>query len=224
MKVVKKIAKWIITIILIPIVYFLVALILTYIPVNNEKEFSENNKSIYLNSNGVHLNIIIPKDLLAVKLLDGLKYSKNDNYFSFGWGDKNFYLNTPTWNDLTFSNAFQALFFKSSTVIHLARYPGIKEDWVEIKVNQHQLDKINQYIYKTFYFDSLNKKILLDNKGYSYNDDFYEAMGSYSCFKTCNSWVNTGLKESDIRACLWTPFDFGLLNMYKTNEMLNNTK
>ena len=215
MKVIKKIVKWIIVIILIPIVYLLVSLILTYIPINNGEENSEKNKSIYLNSNGVHLNIIIPKDHLNSKLLDGLKHFKNDEYFSFGWGDKNFYLNTPTWSDLSFTIACQALFFKSSTLIHLARYSVAKNDWVEIKVNQNQLDKINQYINKTFYFDSLNKKVLLNSKAYSYNDDFYEAIGSYSCFKTSNSWVNTGLKESDIKACLWTPFDFRLLSMHK---------
>lgn len=215
MKVVKKIVKWIGVIILIPVLYLLISLILTCIPINNEEGHSAKNNSIYLNSNGIHLNIIIPKNQLDSKLLEGLKYLKNDAYFAFGWGDKDFYLNTPTWNDLTFNNAFQALFLKSSVLIHLTRYSTVEEDWVEIKVNQNQLDKINLYIYKTFYVDLSHKKIILNNRGYSYNDDFYEALGSFSCFKTCNSWVNSGLKESDIKACLWTPFDFGLLNIHK---------
>jgi len=215
MKIVKKVVKWIFIIILIPIVYFLISLILTYIPLNEVAQYSEKNKSIYLSSNGVHLNIIIPKDQMDIKLLNGLKYFENNKYFSFGWGDKKFYLNTPTWSDLTFKNALHALFLKDSTLIHLTRYSTIQETWLEIKVNQNQLNKINQYIYKTFYFDSQSKKILLNNKGYSYNDDFYEALESYSCFKTCNSWVNSGLKESDIKACLWTPFDFGLLSIHK---------
>lgn len=215
MKVFKKIVKWIITITLIPVVYLVISLILSFIPINNKEEYSEKNKSIYLISNGVHLNIIIPKNQLSSKLLDGLRYFKNDNYFSFGWGDKIFYLNTPTWGDLTFKNAYRALFLKSPTLIHLTRYSTINGDWAEIKVNQYQLNKINQYIYKTFYFNSLNKKILLNSKGYSYNDDFYEALGSYSCFRTSNSWINSGLKESDIKACLWTPYDFALLSMHK---------
>ena len=215
MKMVKKIVKWIIAIILIPVVYFLVALILIFIPINDQEENSAGNKSIYLHSNGVHLNIIIAKNQLPSNLLDGLQFSENDNYFAFGWGDRNFYLNTPTWGDLTFNNAYRALFLKSAALIHLTRYSTAQVDWVEIKVNQDQLNKINQYIDQTFYLDSLNKKILLINKGYSYNDDFYEAMGSFSCFKTCNTWVNSGLKASDIKACLWTPFDFGLLYMHK---------
>jgi len=215
MKAIRKIAKWIVITISIPITYLFVSLIPTFIPVNNEKEYSEKEQSIYLNSNGVHLNIILSKNQLYPKLLDGLKYLKNDNYFSFGWGDKKFYLNTAEWSDLTFSNAFQALFLKSSTLIHLTRYSSIEKDWVEIKINQNQLININQYILKSYYSDSLNNKVLLENKGYSFNDDFYEALGTYSCFKTSNSWVNTCLKNADIKACLWTPFDFGLLWLHK---------
>ncbi len=215
MKIIKKILKWIFVLILIPVVYLLVSLILTFIPVNNSDNDIEKNSSIYLNSNGIHLDIIIPKNQIDSKLLNGLNYSKYDTYFSFGWGDKNFYLNTPTWNDLTFNNAFKALFTNGSTLIHLTRYSAIQEDWVEIKVNQDQLYKINQYINKTFYFDTIDNKILLNNKGYTNNDDFYEALGSFSIFKTCNSWVNSGLKKSDMKACLWTPFDFGLLIMHK---------
>ena len=215
MKMIKKISKWILAFFLIPVVYLLVSLILTFIPVNNEEEYTEKNKSIYLNSNGVHLSIIIPKNQIDLKLLNGLIYFGNDNYFSFGWGDKNFYLNTPNWSDLTFNNAFKALFINSSSLIHLTRYSTTSNDWTEIKVSQNQLNKINQYIYKTFYFDTLDKKVVLNNKGYSNNDDFYEALGSFSCFKTCNSWVNSGLKDSNIKACLWTPFDFGLLYIHK---------
>ena len=63
-------------------------------------------------------------------------------------------------------------------------------------------------------------KIILKNKGYTSNDDFYKAKGNYSCFKTCNSWVNTGFKESGLTSCLWTPFDFGLLNKYQIENLI----
>ncbi len=210
---VKKIMKGIITIVLIPVAYILFSLLFTFIPVNNV-QYSDNNESIYLTSNGVHLSIVVSKNQLNGEILEGLKYSDKDKYFAIGWGDRDFYLNTPTWSDLTFNNAYKALFLKTPTLIHITRYSTTKGSWVEIKVNQNQLNKINQYIYESFYIDAQNKKILLNYKGYSYNDDFYEALGSYSCFKTSNSWVNSGLKESGIKACLWTPFDFGLLRIH----------
>ena len=212
---VKRITKLIITIVLIPVLYLLVSLILTFIPVKGDTDNAEENKSIYLNSNGIHLNIIIPRDQIEPNLLAELNYDADDHYFSFGWGDKHFYLETPTWVDLSAKNAFRALFLKSPSLIHLTRYSTTKKDWVEIKVNQSQLNRIQQYIGDTFYYDPLDKKIILKDKGYSNNDDFFKAMGSYFFFNTCNSWVNTGLKRSNIKASLWTPFDFGLLNMHK---------
>ena len=63
--------------------------------------------------------------------------------------------------------------------------------------------------------DQNGNKILLIGKGYTTYDEFYEAKGNYSCFKTCNSWVNSALKESNLKACYWTPFDFSVLNKYK---------
>ncbi len=214
MKRAKKIVKGIIIIMLIPGLYILASLILTFIPINNKK-LSDTNEFIYLSSNGVHLSIVLSKKQVDGKILDGLNYSENDRYFAFGWGDRDFYLHTPTWSDLTFSNAFKALFLKTPTLIHSIRYTTMRRSWVEVKVTNEQLKIINQYIYESFYIDAQNKKKILNNKGYSYNDDFYEALGSYSCFKTSNSWVNSGLKESGVKACLWTPFDFGLLRIHK---------
>ncbi len=134
---------------------------------------------------------------------------------SFGWGEENFYLNTPTWNDLTFGNGFRALFLKSSTLIHLTRYEQKRNDWIEIKVSEMELKDLNSYIFDSFKTNNDGSKIMLENKGYSINDDFYKAKGNYSCFKTCNSWVNSGFKQSGLKPCLWTPFDFSLMNKYK---------
>ena len=68
---------------------------------------------------------------------------------------------------------------------------------------------------RTFILNEKGEKILLKNKGYTSRDDFYKAKGSFSFYKTCNSWVNTGFKKSGLKACLWTPFDFGLMNKYR---------
>ena len=134
---------------------------------------------------------------------------------SFGWGDENFYINTPTWNDLTFSTAFKAMFLESSTLMHVTRYKQKQSGWVEIKVNELELKKLNNYLLNNFEVNQKGMKIILQNKSYSSIDDFYRSKGSYSCFKTCNSWVNIGFKDSGLKSCLWTPFDFGLIKKYQ---------
>ena len=115
MKTVKKILKWITYFLAIPIFYLIISLILTTITIEKSEDTSENNIGIFLNTNGVHLEVIIPKRVMDTNLLKGLVLNENEEYISFGWGDENFYINTPTWNDLTFKNAFRAVFLKGSS-------------------------------------------------------------------------------------------------------------
>lgn len=215
MKVIRKVAKWIAYLLAIPVTYLIVSLVLTWITVNKTATNEGELKEVYLNTNGVHLDIIIPKQHLSEELKSGLLFSDNDDYLAFGWGDENFYVNTPTWADLTFANAFNAMFLKSTTLIHLTRYRGKAEKWRVVKIDDTRLAKLNEFILDSFKTDEAGAKILLPDQGYFSNDDFYKANGSYSCFNTCNTWVNDAFKASELKACLWTPFDFGLLNKYE---------
>lgn len=218
MKTIKKIIKWILLVLAIPIIYLIVALISSLITVNNTDTEGDNTETIYLSTTGVHMNIILRKKDMHKSLMKGLVHSPSDNYFSFGWGDEDFYLNTPTWADLKFRTAFNALFLKGSSLIHLTRYIDTQSYWLEIKISKLELNKINELILQSFSTDINGNKMLLMGEGYYNNDDFYKAKGSLSCFKTCNTWVNTIFKKSGLKACLWTPFDFGLINKYKTNS------
>ena len=215
MRIGKKIIKWILYFLLIPTTYVIISLILTSITVDRKSNSENSEKLIYLNTNGVHLDIVIPIENIDILVLSGIEYNRNEKYLSFGWGDENFYINTPTWGDLTFSNAFRAIFLESSTLMHVTRYKQKRSDWIEIKVTESELRKLNNYLLSTFEVNESGMKMILKNKGYSSIDDFYKAKGSYSCLKTCNSWVNIGFKESGLKSCLWTPFDFGLMNKYE---------
>ena len=215
MKLLKKGLKLLFLVISIPVTYLLVSLILTYIPVNANVE-SKRTHSVYLSTNGIHLDIIIPIKNANKKLLKGIKRLPNENYLAFGWGDEEFYLNTQTMSDLTIKTAFSAMFLKTQTLMHVTRYRNTRKDWVEVTLSNAELDALNTYILQTFQIDNHGYKLQLEGQGYSYRDDFYKAKGSYSCLKTCNSWANSAFKESRLKSCLWTPFDFGLLNMYKS--------
>jgi len=214
MRYLKQLFKYLFYLLLVPIFYVLVSLLLSAIPVNKTQNQASQNKHVYLTTNGVHLDIVIPVAHLSQKLKDGLVIGRNTNYLAFGWGDENFYLNTPTWGDLTFQNAFGALFLNSSTLVHVTRYNNSRQKWVKVALSEAQLQKLNANIQNIFKLDSNKSKQILNGKGYGFEDDFYKAKGSYSIFKTCNSWVNTTFKQSDLKACLWTPFDFSLLNKY----------
>ncbi|MFI1772091.1 TIGR02117 family protein [Thalassobellus citreus] len=213
MRMLKKVSKYIFYVLLVPISYLLVSLILMSITVNKNNEDSDLSNTIFLNSNGVHLDVILPIHHINKELLKGL--NMNDNrYASFGWGEENFYLNTPTWGDLTFKHAFKAMFLKSNTLIHLTRFNTKSDNWVEVKLSENQLKKLNQYISKSFVLNEGDSKIMLKGKGYTSSDDFYKANGNYSCLFTCNTWVNSAFKNSGLKSCFWTPLEFGLINKY----------
>lgn len=213
---VKKVIKYIFYLLLIPFSYLIVSLVLSAITIDRKEDINSiPDNIIYLASNGVHLDIVIPKESIDSTLLSHLIHKPGDNYLAFGWGDEEFYLNTPTWADLSFVIAFKALFLNGPSLIHITRYRKTQNHWIEVKLTESELRKLNIYLYQTFDLNKNGEVLLIKNKGYSSRDNFYKAKESFTFYKTCNSWVNTGFKQSGLKSCLWTPFDIGLMNKYR---------
>ena len=214
MRTVKRVLKIIGIFLCFPLFYLIAAIICSYIPVNT-KEVKDANYDLYLSTNGVHLEIVIPKENLSPFLLNNLEHQDKEKFVSFGWGDKNFYAHTPTWKDITFSTGFKALFLNTPALLHVSRYKKFKASWIPVRVNQEQLKLLNHYIEESFVKDNYSNPALHPQPGYWKQDNFYTAKGYYTCFYTCNTWVNQALKQSGIKASLWTPFDFGLLSLHQ---------
>ncbi len=212
-KVIRIFSLTIVILLLIPITYSIISLGLTY-NIISPKEVLNKEKVIYLNSNGIHLDIIIPTESIECYLTKNLSITSKEQYISFGWGDKNFYLNTKTWNDLKFSNVCTALFLKSETLMHVTKHSATDPNWVIVPLSEKQLKLLNTYIYNSFNVNVTGKKTILPTS-YGLHDNFYLANGSYSCLKTCNTWVNNAFRYAGLKSCLWTPYDFGVLSLYK---------
>lgn len=206
-KLLKRVMLIFISVILI---YFLVALVASNIS-TSPKEYSNKKQKIYVATNGVHSDIIVPVGLLSNELKSRLLLDNSSNYLAFGWGDKGFFINTPTWGDLTFSVAVKAVFLESPTAMHITPYNKIKAEWKHVSLSEQQLLIINKLLYNSFKTDKKENFIAIPDYSYGMNDRFYEALGSYSCLFTCNTWTNSILKASDVKTAIWTPFDFGVL-------------
>ncbi|MEN8250418.1 MAG: DUF2459 domain-containing protein [Bacteroidota bacterium] len=215
MKWMLRIFKAILIIVLIPVIAYGTSLILAAITINSSSGKGENPEKIYLSTNGRHIEIILHKDDIEPSLLMDLQFSDVEEYFSFAMGDSNFYLNIRTTENLTLKSTFEILFQKSSALIHLTRFKSIQSHWVEVKLTKSELMKVNELILETFKADENGNKIILPGASYGSNDNFYKSSRSYTCCYTCNTWANSIFKESGLKSCLWTPFDYGLLNKYK---------
>ena len=212
--------------VLVSVLFFIVfylstAFICARISVNDVVS-KEGNVTVYIKSNGVHTDLVLP---VKSRKLDWSKIfpyantkgkDSTSKLLALGWGDKGFYLNTPTWGDLTLSTAFKAMFGLSTSALHTTYLDTIQVSGTckKILMTQNEYDLLVRYIKRTISTNRGKSIFIPTNAVYGTNDAFYEASGSYHLFSTCNTWTNRALKYSNKKACFWTPFDTGILNQY----------
>lgn len=225
-KILKRTAKVLLYIVLFLGIYVLAGLLVPFIPVNKNKDYqSPNDLTIYIMSNGVHTDIVVPVKTEWMDWTRYISYADTDlkdssyAYVGIGWGDKGFYLQTPTWADLKFSTAFKAMTGLSSSAIHATFYKNIVPDssTVAINISKEDYRDLTQFITQSFDLDDKGGSIHIPsvNDGYGDMDAFYEAKGSYNLFYTCNTWSNNALKAAHQKAALWTLLDKGIFRHYR---------
>lgn len=223
MKSIKFILKFLLAIIGLLLIYGISAVVFSIIPVN--KNQSENNKeyTIYIKSNGVHTDLVLPiktdlKDWSEKIKFENIKSKDSTHhYLAFGWGDKGFYLDTPEWSDLKFSTAFKAAFNLGTSAMHTTFYKQIQEteNCIKIEISKEQYQKLITFIEASFQYDTNGNPIFIEATTYGKNDSFYEAHRTYNLFYTCNTWANQALKKADLKAAFWTPADKGIFYHYQ---------
>ena len=206
------------------LLYLLFAWLLPFWKVNSSYTHAQEGIEIYVQSNGVHTDIIVPVHHPLYNWSAFLNTSHclvpqdNASYISFGWGDKGFYLDTPTWSDLTFSTAYKAAFGLSTSAMHVTWFeqsPTVSESVKKIVVTEQEYRQLCAYIRESFQTYNNQPLHIHTTAHYGNNDAFYDAHRTYSFVFTCNTWANSALKKSGQKAALWTPFDKGIFYHYR---------
>lgn len=200
-------------------IYLFVSILLGFIPVNTGFRQPGNGIEIFIVSNGVHTDFVLPieNDLINWRsFFNPLEFGQGmeiASYIAFGWGDQGFYLNTPEWSDLRPKTAFVALFLPSRSAMHVTlwNHPQTDSHTIKIRVSGKQYLKVINYITNSFLLDQEGRPVRLDHPGYGDHDLFYESNLTFHLFRTCNVWTNKGLTQSGIRTSVWTPFDRPIL-------------
>ncbi|WP_312750735.1 TIGR02117 family protein [Epilithonimonas hominis] len=204
--------------------YVILGLLIPCIPVRAKKTDDPKVVELYILTNGVHTDLVVPVkskyiDWSSKLPFENTKGQKTDfDYIAFGWGDKGFYLDTPTWAELKFSTAFKAAFWLGDSAMHCTYYKKMQvgDDCKKMMLTEKQYQQLVRFIDSKFDKDASGKYILIKTDAvYGSNDAFYDARGSYNFTYTCNTWANNGLKASGQKAALWTPTDFGIFQHYK---------
>lgn len=178
----------------------------------------------YIKSNGSHVDLVMPISTNHYNWMNHLSFEHiehRDSLFTwvaFGWGDRSFYLNTPTWGDLTFSTAFKAAFWLSTGALHVSYYQELNPSvrCHPIRLNEKQIIALYEFILNDFSLNTSKTPIhIATDMNYGPRDCFYESKKKYSLFHTCNTWVNDALKSASAKHCLWTALEFGVMDLYK---------
>mgnify|MGYP003432114716 FL=1 len=223
MKIIKKLLKYTAIFVLSLMTYLLIVTLLSFVSVN--EDFAENQKEIpiYILTNGVHTDVVLPLKSEHYDWTNQLKpeHTKAKDstyqYAALGWGDKGFYLETPTWADLKTSTALKAASGLSSTAMHVTFYKDLKESnsCKKLQISSDNYKKLILFINESFQTKSGEFLKIETDAVYGKHDVFYEANGSYSLFYTCNSWANQALKAANQKAALWTISDSGIFRHYE---------
>ncbi|MCA8829366.1 TIGR02117 family protein [Hymenobacter pini] len=184
---------------------------------------SENTVEAYILSNGVHTDLVVPVRSAQIDWTQLVPYTDTPaadssmQFIGFGWGDKGFYLDTPTWAELKPSTAVKAMFWLSTTAMHTTFHhrPTVGPDCVQLRLSKAEYARLITFIRNSFQLDAQGQPQHIQGHSYGQHDAFYEAKRTYNLFYTCNTWANNGLKVAGQKAALWTPFDFGIFWHYR---------
>jgi uncharacterized protein (TIGR02117 family) len=164
---------------------------------------------VYIESNGIHVGLVVPKVAAGVDWRDWApgadladpRYEGYD-HLAIGWGDKAFYLETATWADLRPRTLLAAARGSDATLMHVEHVPEPRSggDVRSVLLRPEEYRRLAAYIRAS----AAPQRIR--HRGYDANDVFYSARGHYSAVRTCNAWAGDALRQAGVRVGRWTPF------------------
>jgi uncharacterized protein (TIGR02117 family) len=196
--------------------YVLAGLALAMVPRNPGWRAPAAGVTIWIEDNGVHTGIVMPKlaagidwrgDFPARDLPDP-RYAGYD-HVAVGWGERAFYLGTPTWSDVRLATVLHAALGSADTLLHVEHVPrptaGDHVRAVTLSPRQYRL---------------LAARIRASRgrggaiAGYERYDVFYPGTGRYDALHTCNAWTSDTLADAGVRVGWWTPFANGVMRWF----------
>ncbi len=192
------------------------------IPQNNdvdEPARASDGIEILVETNGTHTSIVVPV-VTAIKdwrtsfpsaaMPDA--YGRVPTHLAIGWGEREVFLNVPTWGDLKATTALRIATIGGDALMRVSHYvrplPGPNHR--PLRVSAQQYERLVAAIEQPLpdLPAGKDREIL---KGTYADDAYYEAAGTYSMANNCNSWVGETLARAGVEMGAWTPFAGGVM-------------
>lgn len=174
----------------------------------------EPTVAILIGTNGVHTEIAMPlvtteKDWREDFPVSDIEASSRDyTHVAVGWGERKFFLETPTWADVNPVTVVRAM-VGGEGVLHVAHYvrPAPTDDYRVMHLRPEEYRTLVDVISAQL-APAATREVL---PGYASHDVFYTARGTYHIGNTCNQWTSDQLAAAGVRIGTWSPFSGGVM-------------
>jgi uncharacterized protein (TIGR02117 family) len=210
------IGRFVAALVLLVGMYLLAAWIGSSIPRNGDWHQPESGGVVIaVETNGVHTALVMPlvtpaKDWRKTfPLADVARPNRPYTHVSISWGEREVFLDTPTWWDLSPLLVLKILTKGGEGLEHVAFYvrPGASETMRPIRITDAQYTRLVQAIEARL----PQGQPLVKHAGYGGSDVFYDAGGRYTAVNTCNQWTGNRLADAGVRVGRWTPLDSSVM-------------
>ena len=174
--------------------------------------------TIFVETNGVHTALVLPKYTAqkdwseAFPVADLGNPARPYTHVSVSWGEREVFLNTPTWADLSPLTVLHIIGLGGEGLLHVAHYvrPDPADDIRPLRLSAAQYATIVRRIEAILPPGPIGEP-RRHYPGYGNYDAFYEARGRYTAANTCNQWTSDTLAAAGVRTGTWTPFAGGVM-------------
>ena len=169
---------------------------------------------IMVGTNGIHTELVLPlvtpeKDWRQVFPAADLAVPERPfTHVAVSWGEREVFLNTPTWWDLSPMTVLRIIGIGGDGLIHAAHYvrPAPSDSNRTLRLTSEEYRRLVAAIER-----ALPQGPRVVHPGYGPHDVFYDAPGRYTITRTCNQWTSDTLAAAGVRTGWWTPFAGGVM-------------
>ena len=224
--------RWLLYLLALPFglvaLYFLAVFVFARIPVNADFQSAPGGIPVIVADNGIHVDLIVPvvagghdwRDVFdPATARMGPQLSQMATHVGIGWGHRDFYVNTPTWDDMTIGTAVRAVMGIGGSVMHVkygaARFDPENNVFILLPEDDYQI--LVDGIVDTTVLDETGQAVPLGVPGHMETDAFFQAHGRYNALYTCNNWASSVLAAAGVRVPLWSPFSGAIIDQLRVS-------
>lgn len=183
------------------------------IPVNADRTAPASGVTVWIEDNGIHTTIVMPKraggvdwtDVFPARDLGEPRYA-GWGHVAVSWGERDFFVGTPTWWDLKPTTVLRAMVGSDATVLHVEHVaPPVAGEAVRaVVLRPSEYRRLAAFVRASM---GVGPAV----RGYAGYDAFYPARGRYDAVRTCNWWTGQALRVAGVTMGVWTPTSAGVM-------------